>query len=253
MVGPCEIMRRARLLAAADDVFVRSFLLVPRLEAERRFAPRRHRRLAADRRLALAAAVRVVHRVHDGTADRRASAEPAAAAGLADLDQLVVFVADGTDGGAARAENAAHFARRQAHDHVAAFLAEQLGFRAGRPDELAAFARLQLDVVDDGADGDVFQRQRVADLDVGLRPGFDHIAHLETLRRDDVALLAVDVVDERDVRRPVRVVFDRGNFAGNAVLVALEIDDAVFAFMPAALVAGRDFALVVAARFSVQR
>src|SRR5690606_2531357 len=140
-----------RLLAAADDVFVGSFLLVPGFQAERRLAPRRQRRFAADRCAAFTTAVRVIVRVHDRTAYARASAQPAAASGFADFDQLVVLVADGSDRGAAGGQDAAHFARRQADNHVAAFLAEQLRFRTGCADQLAAFARSQFDVVDDGA------------------------------------------------------------------------------------------------------
>ena len=72
-------------------------------------------------------------------------------------------------------------------------------------------------------------------------------ADAQTGGREDVALEAVGVVEQRDARRPVRVVLDRGDLRRHAVLGALEVDDAVAALVAAALMARRDAALVVAA------
>ena len=55
--------------------------------------------MAAALRLALAAAVRMVDRVHGGPAHGRALSAPAAAAGLPPRDVLVVDVSDLTDRG----------------------------------------------------------------------------------------------------------------------------------------------------------
>ena len=76
--------------------------------------------------LALAAAVRVVDRVHDGTADAGADALPAVASGLADLDVGMLGVADLAHRGAARDEHAAHLGGRHAQDGVVALLAHEL-------------------------------------------------------------------------------------------------------------------------------
>ena len=106
---------------------------------------------------------------------------------------------------------------------------------------------LQLDVVDDGADRDAAQRQRVADGDVDLRAGLDVHADPQAVRRQDVALLAVEVVQQRDVGGAVRVVLDRGDLGRHAVLGALEVDHAVRALGAAAAVAGGLAAVGVAA------
>src|SRR5439155_24747962 len=111
---------------------VRFLVLRPRALAERRHAPRRHR-VAAALRLALAAAVRVVDRVHRAAADGGALALPAAAAGLAARDVLVVDVADLADGRAAREGHAAHLARGQAQDTEALVLGDELHARASAP------------------------------------------------------------------------------------------------------------------------
>src|SRR5436190_1387461 len=87
--------RRCLFLPPLHDEAVR-VLAVPRLVALGRLAPRRHRVTAA-RGLALAAAERVVHRVHCHAAHVRALAEPAAAPRLADRHVLVIKVADLAD------------------------------------------------------------------------------------------------------------------------------------------------------------
>src|SRR5690606_15573634 len=102
--------------------------------------------------------------------------------------------------------------------------------------------------VHDRTGRDVAQRQVVAGLDVGARARLDDVALLELLGSEDVALGAVDEVQERDARRAVRVVLDVRDLRVHAVLVvATEVDDAILALVAATDVAGRDAALVVAA------
>ena len=60
-------------------------------------------------------------------------------------------------------------------------------------------------------------------------------------RRDDVALLAVGVVEQRDARGAVGVVLDVSDLGRHAVLVvATEVDEPVGPLVPATLVPGRD-------------
>ena len=62
---------------------------------------------------------------------------------------------------------------------------------------------------------------------------------------EDVALLAVHVVDQRDAGRAVRIVLNRSDLAGNAQLVALEINDAVAALVAPTPMAHSDAPTVV--------
>src|SRR5262249_5487594 len=64
---------------------------------------------------------------------------------------------------------------------------------------------------------------------------------------EDVALLAIGVVQQRDVAAPIRVVLDRRDLGRHAVLAALEVDPPVAALGAAAAVAGGDPAVAVAA------
>src|SRR3954469_13952706 len=81
-------------LAAADDQALRRLLLVARLHAFL-LAPRTHDVATAAR----ASAVRVIHGVHDLTADLRATPLPPRLARLAPRQQLVLGVADRSDRG----------------------------------------------------------------------------------------------------------------------------------------------------------
>src|SRR3954463_14097635 len=55
----------------------------------------------------------------------------------------------------------------------------------------------------------------------------------------DVTLLAVRVVEQRNVGRAVRIVFDRSNSRRDTGLVALEIDDTDLALMSATTMPNR--------------
>src|SRR3954447_7018397 len=215
--------------------------------AHRGLAPRglgRHPR----RGLAFATAMRMVARVHDDPTDLRALAHVPGAAGLAEVLVLVVEVADLTDRGHAAHRDPPHLPRGESHGRELAFLREELGGHAGGPDDLAALAGDELDVVDRGAERDVRQRQRVADPGLGRRTGDDDVTDLQTVRQEHVALLAVPVVQQADPRRAVRVVLDRRETGGHVELVALEVDLAVVLLLAAAAMAHGHPALVVASR-----
>src|SRR6202042_3523291 len=81
---------------AAHDVLVGSLVLLAGAVTQGGHAPRGHRVTTGGRR-ALATAVGVVGRVHRGPAGLRAHAHVPLASRLADLDVLVVGVADGAD------------------------------------------------------------------------------------------------------------------------------------------------------------
>src|SRR5687767_16039033 len=98
--------------------------------------------MAAARGLAFTAAERVIHRVHGHAAHVRTLAQPAAAAGLADRDILVVDVADLADRREAVLVNLADFAGRHLDRDVIAFLGDHLHAGPGAARHLAALTGL---------------------------------------------------------------------------------------------------------------
>src|SRR6476661_10518052 len=110
-------------LAATDDQGIAGLALA---RAALRLAPGGHR-VTTTGRLALATTVRVVDGVHDDTADGRALALPAHAAGLAPVDVGLLGVADLTDGGAAADVDVAHLAGGHPQLCTRALLRDELG------------------------------------------------------------------------------------------------------------------------------
>src|ERR671919_1274277 len=90
----------------------------------------------------------------------------------------------------------------------------------------------------DGTDGYPVEGERIAHVHLGIWPALDDGADREVARREDVALLAVVVVQEGDVGRTVRVVLDRRDRRGYTVLAPLEVDETIAALVSAADVAG---------------
>src|SRR5215813_8848152 len=165
-------------------------------------------RLATNRRTALAAAVRVVYRVHDRAAHVRALAQIAGASGLTDAHVLMVEIAHLPDGRHTADMDQALLARGQAYLRIVSGLSHKLRRTTCATHHLAAAARVELDVVQGGARWNVAERQCVAHADLRLRATHHQIPNLEAVWCQDVALLAIHIVQEGNTRRTVGIVLD---------------------------------------------
>src|SRR5262249_11100303 len=223
----------AAAAAAAHDHLVGLLALLA--GAALGLAPRRHR-VATARALALTTAERVVDRVHGHAAHVGALALPPVAAGLAHLHQRCLGVADRADRGAAVDGHAAHLRGREPKGRELAFLRHELDRGAGPATDLAAGTGLQLDVVHRGPDRDVAERERVARADLGAVAALEQVADLHLRGGEDVPLLAVEVVEQREASVAVGVVLDGRDLRRHAVLVAPEVDGAVLLLVPTAAV-----------------
>src|SRR5690625_5116237 len=160
-------------------------------------APGAHR-VTATGGLALTTSVRVVHRVHRHTTGLRALALPAHPAGLAPADVGLLGVADLTDAGAAAGVDVADLTGGHPQLGELALPGHQLHRGTGGPGDLRPTTGLELHRVDHGTDRDVAQRQAVAGLDVRTGTVLDPVALLQPHRGEDVTLLAVGIVQQRD-------------------------------------------------------
>src|SRR5580693_5542039 len=220
------------LVSPAHNELIRT-LVVPRLVPARRLAPRCHGMPDA-RSLSFTAAMRMVYRVHRYTAVVRTLTQPPRPSGFADRHILVIDVADLPDRRHAVLRNLARLARRQLHQRVLFFLRHQLCRSTRRAHHLSALARLEFQVVNLRAWGNVAQRQRVAHKNVGIRTTDHLLPHLQAFGLKDVALLAVGIRQQRYARRTVRIVLNADHGRRNSGLVALEVNDAQLALVPAA-------------------
>src|SRR5690606_16373391 len=92
----------------------------------------------------------------------------------------------------------------------------------------------------------ITQRQRITRLDRRVLARLHLVACLQALRRNDVATLAVRILDQSNMRRPVRVVFKTLNLFRSTVLVATEVDNAILLLVTTTLVTRGDATIVVA-------
>ncbi len=189
--------------------------------------------------------MRVIHRVHRHTAYGRTNTPPALGAGLAQRAQAVLAVGDFADGGLAFGAHLAHFTGAKTQGHVTTILCQNLYRGTGGAGQLATLARLHFHVVHSGTQRDVAQRQRVTGLDRRIFAGLDAVAGLEALGRQDVAALAVQVLDQGDVRGAVRIILDPLDHARDAFLVTTEVDATVLLLVTTAFMTGGDAAVVV--------
>ena len=176
----------------------------------------------------------------------------ALAAGLTDLNILMLQVAHLTDAGGAVGADDAHLAGGHTDLGVVALLGHQLGIGAGGADQLGAAAGMHLDVVDNGTHGDVGDGQAVAGLDVGCGGGEDLVPGLQAHGSDDVTLLAILILHQRDVGAAVGIVLQLQDSGFHIHLVALEVDDTILALLAAAAMTDGDAAIAVATSILLQ-
>ena len=101
--------------------------------------------------------------------------------------------------------------------------------------------------MDNGTQGDVDQRQTIAWLNINIVTGNDCIADRDALRGKNISFLAIDIHQQGNVGRTVRVVLNGLDPGQDIDLVALEIDDPILALVSAADMTGGDPAIVVSA------
>ena len=211
-------------VSALDNELVGSCLLIARLVTECGLAPRGNRCRTSDRGASLTASVRVIARVHNGTANCRTDTLVTGLTCFTDLNGVVLDVADLTDGSAAVHTDVTDFAGGQTNLSHLAFLSHKLSLGSCGADELSAAAGIKLDVVDKRTDRDVCDRKGVAGFDICIGTGVEYISVGYAERSDDVALLAFVVLKKCDVSGAVRIVLDSDN-RSLLIDIALEVDD----------------------------
>src|SRR5207248_3578766 len=164
-----------------------------------------------------------------------------------------IRVADLTDRCSTVSRNAADFTAGQRDLRPARLASHQRRRRTSRATEPSASPRLHLDAVNVDAQRNSIQRQAVADVRRRVGAVFDRLADLQPIGSQDVSLLAIDKVKQRDAGIAAGIVLDRGDLRLHAVLVADEVDQAILLLVAATAMPGGDAALIVASAFLAER
>src|SRR3989304_10438772 len=100
-----------------------------------------------------------------------------------------------------------------------------LGGPPSAPDQLPAAASFHLDIMNHGPRGDESQRKGIAGPYFRLRSCFHFGPNSQAVGSQDVALLSVSIVDQRNARRAVGIVLNAGNHPGDGCFISLAVDD----------------------------
>ncbi|GFE59227.1 hypothetical protein AOG1_31070 [Geobacter sp. AOG1] len=164
--------------------------------------------MATARCSAFATAMGMIDRVHRNTTNLGTFAKPAGTAGFTDGNIFVIQVTYLANGRHAFLENHSHLSRRKLDLSVLAFFGHELSESTRTAGQLRAFANLQLNVVNDRAERDCFERQRITRLDVSFGTCNHRIANLEVERRKNVAFLAININKQCNTGAPIRVILN---------------------------------------------
>ena len=157
----------------------------------------------------------------------------------------MVRIADRSDRGSAIRRNTSNFSTRQIDLCPIGFPCSQHRAGARRPAKHAATTRLQFDIVDCHSQRHIPQRQAIADRRCSICPTENLHADFQALGGEDVTLFTVNVMQQCDPCRTVRVVVNRVDLRRNSILVAAEIDESVTLFVPSAAVPCGNFSLII--------
>ena len=191
-------------------------------------------------------AVGVVDRVHRGAADVGSTSEPSSATGFSEDDIHMIAVSNDADDGAAGARNATDFTARQVELSPIFFASDEGRFGAGGTAHASAATGTNLDIVNGGTKRNLAERQAVSNAGFSGVAADDLHTDGQTFGRDDIALDAVFVDEERNARGAVRIVLDGVDSGDHTVLIATEVDETDVSFVSAAAVAHGDHALIIA-------
>ncbi len=125
------------------------------------------------------------------------------------------------------------------------FFCHQLSHDTSCTSKLCALAWVKLNVVDEGTNRNVCQRQCVTGLDVCMLAGFDYVANFQAVWSEDVSLLAVFVLNQSDVSGAVWIVLEGEYSCRHIYFVTFEVDDTVFSSVTATTMANSDATVAV--------
>ena len=128
----------------------------------------------------------VIDRVHNDTTDGRANTEPARAASRTRGFIHVIDIGNLTDDCEAFFRNVANFATRELDLAELSVLGNQFCTGTGGTGDLGTLARFHFDVVDNGVQRNIAERNSVTHAEFGTFAGIQHVTDLDFGRGDDV-------------------------------------------------------------------
>ncbi len=190
--------------------------------------------------------MRMIDRVHRRSTNVRTTTHPALATCFTQHDATVIAIASRANSCPTGRRNTANFAAGQRNLSPIRLASHQRGMRAGTATQHATATLSQLDIMDLGPQGNLGQRQAIAQLGRRLGTTQHIVALLQPIRSNDVSLLAIGVMQQGNACRAIGIVLDRIDLGRDSIFVATEINQAIPLLVTTTTMASRDFALVIA-------
>src|SRR3989338_1813030 len=199
-----------------------------------------------DRVTALAAAVRVINRVHGFAAYRGTDSHVSGPSSFADPNVEMIDIGNLPYGCHTASEEPAHFSGRQPQNRVVALHGHHCRVITSALRYLPALSRKWLNVMDQRAGREKLQFGAVACFDLDFLGGTHyHIANLDLVRGQDVPFLAIHIVENGQKCRAVWVIFNRCHPRGDAIFLPAVVHGTNGFFVSPANMPNRDLALLV--------
>lgn len=232
------------LLTTSHDHALRSWI-TPRPMPLCRNTPRRHR-MATARTPAFTTAQGVIHRIHRDTSIMRPPTKPALTPCFTKAPKLVLRVAYFSNRRAAPNVHFPHLTRRHANRCVRTFFPQKTSASSRRSHQLSSFTRSEFKVVDLCPHGNRRQRQMIASRNGRLRPRLNRLPNTQTLWSKNVALFTINVMQQGNVRGPIRIVLNGGNLRLHTDLIPPKVNATPSAFVAPATKTNSDSSFIVA-------
>jgi hypothetical protein len=184
--------------------------------------------------------------IHRGTSNSRTLALPAVSSSFTNHDTAVLGISKYTDRRTTTAGNSTNFTTRQSHLSPAAIASVQRRSNTGTSTQLAATSRLHLNIVNHGAQRNSAQWHAVAYNRLNRLATFNFRTGCKSFWCENVSLLTIRVLNQRNSAASVRIVLNVSNRTNNAVFVSLKVNLSIKALMPTPTMPCGDLTLIVA-------
>ena len=193
--------------------------------------------------------MRVINRIHNDAAHRRANPHPALNTCFAILTQTVLFVSNFANRSPAFNMDFSDLSRSHPDLGIDPFTSQQRCRSSSRSGNLRTGTWFQFYTVNCGTHRDIANWQRIADTNWRFRSAQQLRTWLYSTRRNDIAALTIRITHQSNMSRTIRIIFDTFNFCGDSIFIATKIHDSIMMTMSAAPVTRRDMTIIIATRF----
>ena len=193
----------------------------------------------------------VIDRVHRDSAHSRPNSFPTHSTCFSFYAQVMFGIGDDTECGKTVFIDHPHFARGHPDRRIAVARAISCAERPAERTSCPPLPRTHLDVVHDRTKRHFFKSHATADVKRGPFTGLDSIAYFDSMGSEDIPLFSIHIMKQGNIGTAVGVIFDGGDFCGNAHLIAAKINQAQLALMASpAMPAGNTAEIITPTRAS---